>query len=166
MIYNKRGSTDETALMIYRIVFVTIIAFVILGVSSVVYNYAIKTQNTEGMLLGRVVLDCITEEGPIDLVSLGEFKEDMFSYCGITAPEDYAFISLKFYDSGGLEFEKITYGDEGLEWVNKIYTNDLGVSSIEEYEPGYFDTKLDIHFIDDGEYSFGTILLEVIINGE
>lgn len=53
---NKKGSTGEMVLMIYRIILLTIIAFVILGASSIIYNYNVKTQNTEGMILVDLLL--------------------------------------------------------------------------------------------------------------
>jgi hypothetical protein len=160
---NKRGG--EEILMIYRIVIVTIVAFVILGTSSIIYNYTVNTRDTEGMLLGRTIMDCIGKDSSIDLDSMEDFKWDMFGYCDLNIEEEFAFVSLKFY-RGEEELEKITGGDESLEWVRKIYTSNLKVESIKDYEPGYYHSRFPMIYYYNEEMIDGEVVLEVIINAQ
>lgn len=107
----------------------------------------------------------MTEEGIFDLTNSGDFEEDMFGYCGLDIDDDFAFVSLKFYD-GEEELKKIIGGDEGLLWVGKIYSSKFKTESIKKYEPGYFNSKFPMTFVGSSGEIKGEVLLEVIINGK
>ena len=48
----------------------TVIAFVIFGVSSVFYNYEIDVRDAEAIILARQVGDCLAPAGILDLDSI------------------------------------------------------------------------------------------------
>lgn len=166
MMRNKKAATGEAVITIYRVMFVTMIAFVVLGTSSVIYSYSVKSEDTESMLLGRVVLDCLTKDGKVDLEKFNLEKDNFMRKCNIVYPQDFAFVSLKFFD----ENEKVVgygiYGEEGLEWIKGLYESKVKTESIKEYQPGYFNTKFPITFLNEGKDVKGSILLEVIINAK
>ena len=165
---NKRGETiGDSLMMMYQVFFVAFVAFVILGVSAMLYNYNINTRDSETMLIARSIVDCVAPEGFLDLDSMNEEdKNNIFSFCGFDDKMNEAvFVSLGVMD-GENKIDKIVTGNEGLLWVNRIYTSKLKTASIEKYEPGYFNGEFFLNVLKDGQIVKRNIIVEVILKDE
>jgi hypothetical protein len=157
----------DSMVTIYHVVLVTFIAFTILGVSAVLYDYSVNTRDSTSMLVARAIVDCIAPNGFFDLDSLDEKdKEDIFSFCGFNEQtNEEVFVSLKIMD-GESEVDKIIVGNEELLWVRRIYTSGLKSKSIEKYEPGYFNGEFFLNVLKDGKISRNNMIVEVIVKHE
>ena len=161
----KKGEAmGETMLMMYQIIFVTFVAFVILGVSGMFYDYTVNTRDSESMLIARTVMDCVISDGVFDIDSLSEEdREDIFAFCGFNSQiNEKVFVSLEIFD-GENSVDKIATGNEELLWVKKIYTSKLKTKSIDKYEPGYFNGEFPISILKNGEILKRNMLVEVIV---
>lgn len=163
----KRGVMGEAVMTIYRVVFVTVIAVVIFLISNLAYSYEVNTRDSEAMILSRLIVDCVTVDGPFDLNSLSETdRADIFSFCGFrNSLNKNVFVSLEFKD-GETEIDKIIAGRDDLIWVKRIYTSELKTTSIKEYEPGYFNGIFLVNVLKNDELVKTEMLVEVIINNE
>ena len=163
---NKRGQSGSSILTIYRILIVSFIALVVLGISSTFYSYKINVRDSESIIFARGIVDCIAPNGVLNLDSLSENKNNIFSFCGFEDSETGRFfLSVIISDETG-EIEKLGDGDDGLEWVHKIYSSDLKTESIKVYEPGYYNGDFSIGLLKNGVRSDAQMKVEVIVKGE
>lgn len=160
----KRGVMGESTITMYRVLLVTFVAFAILGISSMIYEYKINSSDTDSMLFTKAMIDCIAPKGVLNLDSLGE--EDIFSFCGFgDKARERFFVSLEIND----DTEKIAsfdFGNEELEWVSAIYSSGLASENIEVYEPGYYNGTFSLKVLRDGEIFNGKMKVEVVTESE
>ena len=159
MRFGKRGAIGEGILMIYRLLVVSVIALVILGLSSVFYDHYIDVRDVEARILARDVVDCLAPGGVVDLDEISEEdRKSLLSYCGFDESERF-YVGVDVVV--GEEVSKMSHGDSGLLWVRELFENSSRVERIKKYRPGYFEGKYPVVV---GEED-GKIELEVLVNG-
>jgi len=169
----KRGQIGEGVVMIYRLLIVTVIAFIIFGVGSVFYDYEIDVRDAEARILGREVIDCLAPEGVLDLdkISKNDYGR-IVSYCGILG-EDRFYVGIDVLDSSGNKVIKLYEGDSGVLWLTGLYGRAVvtgqavaGVDGNGKYEPGYFKVGYPVFILVDGVRSKGSVDMEVLVSYE
>lgn len=158
------AASDESVFMIWRILLLTFVAFIVLGISSMVYNYSINAYDTEAMLFTRTLVDCLAGDGVLNLDELGE--DDIFSFCGFNEnSRERFFVIMKVESSGDLIFSEV-YGNDDLEWIDGIYKSGLASENIAVYEPGYHDSEFNLRVVKDGVGLDSKLLLGVVVQNE
>lgn len=156
---DKRGELGEGVLMIYRLALVSLVALVVLGLSSAFYDYSLDARAVEGILLTSKVYDCISEEGVLkyNLENL-EKDENVLGVCGFKNLERY-YIKGKVLDGSNVLGE-FAQGDEGVGWVREISSK--AREGIEKYVPGYFIWAYPLKY----ENKNVKLVLEVLIKSD
>ena len=72
MSLKKRGALGEGIFSIYRFLLVALVAFVILGLSSIFYAYTIDIRDAESSIMAWNLVNCISKLGLTDLDSIGQ----------------------------------------------------------------------------------------------
>jgi hypothetical protein len=162
----KKAVMGEGIIMIYRMVLITFIAFVVLGVSSIFYSYYIDVRDAESWLLARQVSDCLNPNGELVLSEIGEDNYDkILDYCKIT-PNERFYVGLKVYD-GEKEVGSFYQGDRGAFWQVSLYDKNKGMTAeIGKYKPGYFEFEYPVSLVIDNEKKEGLIKMEVLVTHE
>jgi len=165
---DKRGEgTGESVIMIYRILLVSLIAFVVLGESSVLYAYEISVRDSEALIFARQMVDCIAPSGILNLDALdSKDRGDIFSFCGYDKSETKRFFLSIVAEENGKEVSKLVSGDEGLLWVRKIYMGGFKTENIEQYRPGYYGGIFSVRIVKNHIEKDGKIKVEVIVKDE
>lgn len=162
---NRKGQMGTGVMNIYRVLGVSVIAIVILGLGGVFYDYEISVKDSEALIFARQMVDCVVPNGVLDLDSLDKNKEDIFSFCEFDELEsERYFVSISVSDNMG-EIEKLVGGDESLIWVQKIYTSEFKTDSIKKYEPGYYNGLFSV-LLKNGDYRDVKMRVEVIVKDE
>jgi hypothetical protein len=157
ILENNRGAIGEGIIMIYRLVIISFIAFIILGLSTVFYAHYIDVRDAEAVILTRNVADCLT----LANFNLG-VSGDILNYCGFN--DDRFFTRVSFFDSSGNKIKELTGGDSGSEWVKEIFQNKTKTKSIKQYIPGYFSGSY--LFYDSVKKNKLNMEIEVIVKNE
>lgn len=167
MINKKAESTGDAVFNMYRVLLVSFIALVILGVAGIVYSYNIDVRDSEAMIFARDIVNCVAPSGVLDLNVFNNYsKKDIFSVCGYGNSEKKRFfISISVYMSN-MEVSNLTAGDEPLAMVQKLYGSDSDTKDIEEYRPGYYDKRFPANILKNGAEMYGEIKVEVVTRDE
>lgn len=164
---NKNGFGGEAVMSIYRVLFVIFIAVIVLGLSSVYYDYSLDVRDAEARIIGRQAVECVSPEG---FYSLEKFdKENLMIQCGYESFEvDRFYAEIRVVDSSGKELERMKQGDSGVLWVKELFENSERVERIEKYRPGYFDSEYSVVLKDSKgkEIGEGKILVEVLVRSD
>jgi len=170
MIFGKKAVIGEGIIMIYRLLLISFIAFIILGVSSIFYSHYIDVRDVEAQIMAREVVDCISPKGTVDLDSFPEeFEKNLLIFCGFEDFEVYRFyVRAKILrGDSGEAVETLTYGDSGVQWVKSIFEKNIkAVEKLRKYEPGIFRESYPTFVNDSGDKFEGVIGLEVLVNNE
>jgi len=152
MKWNKRGGTGEEITMIYRLVLITLIAFVIFGVSAIFYDYYIDVRDVEAGVMTKKVVNCLSPNGEL------EIHEEL---CGLSVFEvERYYVRVSVLDNNFEIVETLEAGDSGVEWVRNIFVpntfEDLAkevksfsgqggskTENLKKYEPGYSFSNFD-----------------------
>ena len=171
MMMNKKAATGETILTIYRIVIISFLALVILGVSAVFYDYYIDVRDTEAVILTRSVVNCLVVDGKLDLDMMrgsdGFNENKIFEYCGFDKSDgisDRLYARVVVRDDAGKEVGVLQGGDSGIGWVRDI----LNTGVVTKYRPGYLnrDNLFGVRVVDKGKEINGKLSLKVLVNHE
>lgn len=154
----KKGAIGEGIMTIYRLVLVSFIALIVLGISSVFYYHYIDVRDSEAIILVRNVADCFSSGVKIDNFNNGILRE-----CGLNN-DGRLFIDVTFFDSSGKKIKELTDGDSGSVWVKKIFEDKKKTEDIKQYEPGYFNGTYP--FYDFTKNQKLNMLIEVYVNEE
>jgi hypothetical protein len=165
---DKRGILGEGIMMIYRLLVVSFIALVILGISSVFYVHYIDVRDAEAVVLAKVVVDCISPAGVLDLRGFSEReKANVLSYCGFNNDEvERFYVNIEAWDSSGVKVAELSQGDSGAMWVKEIFDKGKVAVGIKKYEPGYFSWEYPVFVLSGGERVEGEVRMEVLVNDE
>jgi len=157
----KSGAMGEGIIMIYRLLVVSFVALIILGVSSVFYGHYIDVRDVEARILARDVVDCLAPAGVLDLNKFSdEDKRAVLFYCGFGSVDRY-YVGVDVVDSNGVEFARMSHGDSGSLWVRKLFEGTLKTDRIRKYRTGYFPGEYDVDVGGDKM----KMVLEVVVNG-
>lgn len=156
----------EGILMIYRLLLVSFIAFVILGISSVFYAHYIDVKDAEARILARDMMECVSPEGVLNLDEISEDdRRNIFSYCGFDSLEvERFYVELKIENSGKVVW--LSQGDSGALWVLDIFESDQFSEGLRKYEPGYYDWSYPVYVLDDGNKFETEVRGQVLISNE
>jgi len=173
--FSKRGQVGDMVEMIPRIVILSVIAVVVFGIAASFYHYDISVRDVEARLLGRVVVDCLSEGGVVDLDKISEENYDeVLSYCGVSGGER-VYVEANVIDSSGKSVARLYEGDSGLIWVRDLFeltgnvVNGFSTKStekIEKYSPGYYAFEYPVFVIEGGREFEGKVNVEVLVNYE
>ena len=163
---NKKGQTGEAVINIYRVLLVTVITAAILVLSAIFYDYEISVKDSEALIFGRQIADGVVSNGILNLDELGDIEEGIFSFCGFDESESERFFLSIVISNNVKEIGKLVDGDEGLPWVQKIYSSEFKTDSIEKYEPGYYNGVFSVCVLEEGAYGDAEMRMEVIVKDE
>jgi len=142
MIYNKKGDLQEGILMIVRVAIVAVIAFAVFGIVAIFYTHDINIRNSDAIIVGKNVVECLAPNGLFDSDSYpGDEMDKVLSYCGFSGNIDILFVRVTIGKSVGGSGDIVLYqGDSGALWVRELYKNgEVQLSDdIKKFEPGYF----------------------------
>jgi hypothetical protein len=160
---NKKGELGEGIMMIYRLVLITIIAVVVLGMSAIFYDYHINVRNEEATILTKKVVNCVSPEGVVFLDNIPE--ENFFSeYCGVNNVDERIFIGVTFIDIGntGDIVAEFSQGDSGIGWIKSF---DLA-GRLEKHRYGQSRKSYLVVLIDNGIKKDVLMRVEVLVSHE
>jgi hypothetical protein len=159
---NKRGQMGEGVFLIYRLLIITVIAFVIFGISSVFYNHEIDIRDAEAVLLAREISDCLSPNGVLDLDGISSYGE-LFSYCGFPESERF-YVGVDVY-TGSEKVGRLYQGDSGSLWIKELFGGDVDdLGTMGKYKPGYFEFEYSSFVLKDGAKVLGNVKVEVLVN--
>jgi len=167
---NKKGADmGEAIVMIYRLLVISLIAFVVFGVSSIYYNYEIDVRDAEARILSHEISECLSGEGILNLNEIPvEDYGRIISYCGFDFSDRF-YVGVNVADSFGKELARFYQGDSGALWVKELFV-EVGNSvlknnvNLEKYNPGYFKFNYPVFVLKDGVKREANIEMEVLIN--
>ena len=169
LIKDKKGIMGEGLLMIYRLILISFIALIILGLSAVFYDYYLDVRDAEARIMAREVVDCLAPAGVVDLAELDKKKIDgnLISVCGFKSGRwERFYINAKIV-VGGNVVREVEQGDSGVGWIYDLFQKGKSTDKIAKYEPGYFsEPGFKVHVLDAGVRQDGSINLEVFVNHE
>jgi hypothetical protein len=157
---NKKGVAGAFLMMFYRLIFITIVAVVILGLSAGFYSYDINVRDVEARLLARNIIYCLSDSS--EEIGSSEFisrSSDLFEYCSIKGDLDRYYVGVEMSGSG-FETIFIEEGDRGAIWVRDI----VELGEFKEYEPGYYKKEFSSSAFFDSKVD--KISVEVLINAD
>ena len=161
----KKGAIEESVIMIYRLLLVTIIAFFILGVGAFVYDYYADIRDAEAILLARSVVSCFSPDGKISTQALpAEEKREKFleEYCKMQGIERF-YVNVEIDKKDGSEKIVFEEGRSNLAWTKGIFMNKELTSKIRKYKPGILEPAVFPVLIDGKE---GELTIGVVVNPE
>lgn len=167
MIRSKKAALGESVLMLYRLIMITIIAFVIFGISAVFYTYYIDVRHSEAGILSKQVINCISPEGILDLNKISGYENKILDYCKIKNTGRF-YVNVTITGESGKEMGVLQNGDSGLMWVKDLYDSNANLNSIKQYAPGFYhpDEGYNVQVIDKaGKYN-GVVNIDVLVNNE
>ena len=172
---NKFGQMGEGILTIYRLLMVTVVAFIIFSVASISYNHYIDVRDAEARILAREVSECLSPDGILNLDKIPEKDyKNIVSYCGISQSERF-YVGLDVVDSSDKKIVKMYQGDSGALWIKELFVTGnsiLGwsaknVEMMKKFSPGYFDElEYPVFVLKDGKKIEGKVKIEVMVNHE
>jgi len=170
---DKRGlAIGSATITLFRVLVVSIIAFIIFGLSAVFYTHHISVRSAEAQLMTRQLIDCVAPKGVLEIsLFTEEVREDIFTYCntgGKGKDKERFYVLVKAKNSTGDTVLFVEVGDSGSVWAKDIYGGSrLDTSRIKKHVPGYFSTgPHPIRIFSSGSMTKGTIFVEVLINDE
>ena len=170
MIFGKKGTAGEGIMMIYRILIVSFIAFIVLGVFSIFYEYHIDVKGAEAQIMAGEIIDCLAPEGILDLDSYpAGNKNNLLFYCGFENSEvERFFVSAVINQSNPLKnLDNFHQGDSGASWIKEIFQNNpSSVDNLKKYEPQSFREIYPVFINSSNTLVEGIIDLEVFVNNE
>lgn len=170
MIFGKKGTAGESIMMIYRIIIVSLIAFMVLGISSIFYEHHIDIRDVEAQIMAREIVDCLAPKGILDLDSFpAGSKNNLLFYCGFDDQEvERFFVNAVINQSNpSKNLDNFYQGDSGASWIKEIFKNNpSSVAKLKKYEPGIFRETFPVFLIYQNEQMEGSIYLEVFVNNE
>jgi len=165
MKINKKAALGEGVLMIYRLLLVTIIAIVILGISAIYYDYYIDVKNAESVIMAKDVVNCLAPEGVLDLAIVQGHENDFLDkICGISNLERF-YVGVNI-SSAENQLVFLKQGDNAAIWAKEIYKKSSLTGKIGKYEPGQFSWNYTINLLKDGQYTKSKMNVEVLVSYE
>lgn len=162
---NKRGILGESIVLLYRFLLITLIAFIVLGISSTFYPVKIDIRDSEAKLMTVLVSECLSEEGFFDYNLFKKMeKGNLLEYCNISFSDRFYVNVLVYLEEEELLFEGYQ-GDRGLLWVKDFL--DRGYSKeIEKYNPGYYNFEYPTKVFNEDKFLDGSIKMEVLVKSD
>jgi len=162
-VMNKYGAALGAGVMtMYRVILISLIAFVVLGLSAVFYPHYIDVMDSEAEIMARGVVECLSGEG---VVSLDDYSEGDFGqvleFCGFSNAERL-YVKAEVKRDGGV-LKTFSQGDSGKKWIRDFVEANKGRVGAEAVKtrPGYFVGEFPVTIYPGEEGSIG---VEVLVN--
>jgi hypothetical protein len=163
----KRAAVSGfTVTTIYRVLLVTAIAFVVLGLGASSYKYNLDVRDSEAAIMSRVVYDCLAPDGVLDVSKIDEGERtSLLDYCGIYNNERF-YVGVFVLDSNEEEIYSFSQGRKDDLWIRTFYENAKPDDWRSAKVPGYyfFEAPVDVR-IGSGEVS-RELNIEVLVKDE
>ncbi len=170
MIFGKKGAAGESIMMIYRIIIVSFIAFIVLGVFSIFYEHHIDVRDVEAQIMAREVVDCLAPAGILYLEDYpSTSKNNLLFYCGFENFDGERFFVNAVINQSNppKNLDNFYQGDSGASWIKEIFKNKpSAVNNLKKYEPGSFRETYPVFINSSNNLFEGIIDLEVFVNHE
>ena len=170
MIFGKEGTAGESIIMIYRIIIVSLIAFMVFGISTIFYEHHIDIRDVEAQIMAREIVDCLAPEGILNLDFYPpESKNNLLNYCGFENSEiERFFVNAVINESiPSKKLDTFYQGDSGASWIKELFKdNPSSVDKLKKYEPGIFRETFPVFIFYQNGIREGSIYLEVFVNHE
>ncbi|MFH0808275.1 MAG: hypothetical protein V1888_01530 [archaeon] len=166
---NKRGQMAEGIHMMYRLLMVSLVAFIVFGAGSFVYTYYIDVRDVEARILVREVVDCLVDDGVLDL------SGELLGGCDVVKSDRF-YVGVDVFRDGE-SIKKFSEGDSGALWIRDLFGKVSGMTgnavfsdvsnaadSIAKYEPGYYEVNYSVVVLDGGNKFDGIMKMEVLVN--
>ena len=169
----KRGQMAEGIHMMYRLMMVSLVAFIVFSAGAFVYDYYIDVRDVEARILTREVVDCLVVDGVLDLGG------ELLDGCGFVKSERfYVGAEVRWQDAGGrMQVIEFSEGDKGALWIKDLFGK-VGdatgsvmmgnavktVDNIIKYEPGYYEANYSVFVLDNNVLKEGVMKMEVLVN--
>lgn len=176
---NRRATgMGEGIMTIYRIVLISLIAFVVLMIAFLAYEYHLDVKDIESVVLATQVAGCLAPDGAVNLDDLKKVfvdscegnskcykKDELLFYCGFSGNMERIYVDVKVY---GWDDRKVlrsfSFGDSGLQWVKAVFEREKrATKDIAKFEPGHIKIRVPIKVISDKKAEDGKIDIEVIV---
>ncbi|MCR4285125.1 MAG: hypothetical protein NUV97_03735 [archaeon] len=165
MINKRAVALGSAVVTLYRVMMVIVIAFIVLGVSSIFYVHYINIRATEAVLLTRHVVDCFAPDGSLDLNLLRDNKGiEVFDYCHISGANlERFFVRVNISKVSGENIFMFEQGDSGSLWVRKAI--EVGIDK--KYAPGYYKGEYPVLLMEDlNKVGDGKLIVESLVKYE
>jgi len=155
-------------MMLWRLFLIAIIAFVVLGVSSIVYSYDINVRDVEARIMARNIVNCLVRDSVLDVSDISGndgLLYSVISYCGYSGDLSRFYVRVGVNRSDGKSFV-LVQGDSGAEWVREIAAS---VDGYELYNPGYYRSSYSVGIGEGGVKnvdSSAEMIVEVLVNAD
>jgi hypothetical protein len=169
---SKKAAIGDSVIMIYRLVLVTVIAFIVLGVSAIYYDYYIDIRSVEAVIMTKQTVNCLAPEGVLDIARF-KVTPDLLEQCGIkNNGRFYAEVSLSyaFLDDNQEKTLTLVHGDSGVMWVKEVYDlssgKTLSLEKLRKYKPGYWESKYPVNVLSGDRVGRGMIFIKMLVSPE
>lgn len=168
----KKGVAGETVINIYRLLVISLIALVILGMSAVFYDYEINVRDSEARILVKQTMNCLARNGTLYLENFDE--ENVLESCGFNSNLDSVYMKIEILNFSDEKIGELKQGDSSLLWIKDIFKDDLQ-EGIRKYKPGYFPREEDVEkkthlfpvfLVNDSERKEAKLKFEVLIKND
>jgi len=167
---NKIGAMGDGLISVIRIILIAFIALIILGTSAIFYNYYIDVKNTEAFILNTKLVDCVAENGIVDVSKFSGSENDILGYCEINNVDRFL-VRIKVFDEEKNEVLFLQQGS-GLSWLipdivfNGKKEERKGLFENTKYASGYYRQDYGVRVNNNGEESKGYLAMEVLVKHE
>jgi hypothetical protein len=150
---NKHGASEESLMMLFRLLLVAVITFFVIGISAVYYEFYIDIRGSEASIMARDVVNCLAPAG--EFIAPTGHEQNFLEFCNIKN-------TGRFYVNVSVAGKKYESGDSGAAWVKDLFDSGKVSNNIKTYEPGHFDKSFDVLFNNNPE----KMRVEVFVNRE
>ena len=138
--------------MIFRVIIISIIGLVILGLNAAYYNNELDIRQAESYLLNRNVYDCLVQDFNLKEVPLG-YENKILEFCGYK--DEYVNrVYVKIEVDGNLRYQQ---GDSGKMWIYDIVKNKDEDQSKSAAVLGYTEKKYNTK---NSDIKIGALVLD------
>lgn len=131
---DKGAVLGAGVLLVYRLVLLVVIAFFVLGVSSMIYRYEINVRDAEAKIISRKVSNCLAVKSDEVKSLYLQGKDSLFRSCDLLVDETRYLFSVNVSLLDGSRDYLFYSGDMGSRWVRQMSEDFEGY---QRYSPGY-----------------------------
>lgn len=136
------GAISEMVFMMYRIVLITFVGFLVMGVSVLGFNQDLNVKNVESFVLMKNLYNCVVFNSEFFIPD--DYDEDLYEYCGYSDDEMQRFYGQIKLLKGEEVLEDYSFGDSGKKWIYDIMQSKSGANSNQKTMPGYYEDIFNV----------------------
>ena len=158
---NKKAVAGEGILMIYRLIIISFIALIILGLAAVFYDYYLNVRDAEAIILTKHIVNCVAPEGVVDLERFEGYENKLLDFCGIKN-NDRFYANVKIFMNN--KVKELEQGDAGIGWAENI--NEKSKTKFKKYEIGNYNSYYPAVIKNNSELVNGNFSVNVLVGPE